>query len=235
MCKSRSQILRLVLGCVISITLFAMLEGNQSFAQVYRYIDESGNIHWVDRLDDVPYRYRDQVVPPTAIPVYPKGFHPKPTRKPTATPRPKKRPPQRPDFRRGPGSAGKPLPRGQQQYPNFPGQPDQAPAPYPGGQGGAVNGVPPGYPAQQGYPNPQNQNYQPPPNSGFAPGGQQGELLPPGAPPGAQAAAPPDAPPNLPQGEAQVPANLQGAPPPPPVLRQEQSSAASSSNSMVSF
>ena len=42
-------------------------------AQELRFIDESGNIHWVERLEEVPPRYRNQVVPPTPAPQLLKG------------------------------------------------------------------------------------------------------------------------------------------------------------------
>jgi type IV secretory pathway VirB10-like protein len=38
-------------------------------AQRYRYMDGSGNIHFVDSLSDVPRQYREQLVPPTPTPV----------------------------------------------------------------------------------------------------------------------------------------------------------------------
>lgn len=39
-----------------------------AFAESLRYEDEAGNLHFVDRLSDIPDRYREQVVPsrPTA-------------------------------------------------------------------------------------------------------------------------------------------------------------------------
>lgn len=37
-------------------------------AQSIRYIDESGNIHWVDSLQKIPPQYRDQVLKPTPAP-----------------------------------------------------------------------------------------------------------------------------------------------------------------------
>jgi hypothetical protein len=40
-----------------------------SYAQGFNYIDESGNIFFVDRLDQVPPRYQNQFVTPTPIPV----------------------------------------------------------------------------------------------------------------------------------------------------------------------
>lgn len=38
-------------------------------AQRYRYMDSSGNIHFVDSLGDVPRQYRQQLVAPTPTPV----------------------------------------------------------------------------------------------------------------------------------------------------------------------
>ena len=66
----------------------------QSGAQPFRYIDEAGNIIFVDRLNQIPPRYRDQVLKPTPVPIYPKGYH---TPRPTATPRPTptKKPPKK--------------------------------------------------------------------------------------------------------------------------------------------
>jgi hypothetical protein len=40
-----------------------------AYAQSYRYMDSSGNIHFVDSLSDVPRQYREQLVPPTPTPV----------------------------------------------------------------------------------------------------------------------------------------------------------------------
>jgi hypothetical protein len=42
----------------------------EAVAQRYRYIDGSGNIHFVDSLSQVPERYITQVVPATPTPVY---------------------------------------------------------------------------------------------------------------------------------------------------------------------
>jgi hypothetical protein len=38
-------------------------------AQRFRYMDSSGNIHFVETLNDVPRQYRQQVVQPTPTPV----------------------------------------------------------------------------------------------------------------------------------------------------------------------
>lgn len=40
----------------------------QAEAQRYRYMDSSGNLHFVDSLGDIPRQYRQQVVPPTPTP-----------------------------------------------------------------------------------------------------------------------------------------------------------------------
>lgn len=42
---------------------------SSAYAQQVRYMDSSGNIHFVDSLKQVPPRYREQVVPPTPTPV----------------------------------------------------------------------------------------------------------------------------------------------------------------------
>ena len=38
-------------------------------AQQFRYMDSSGNIHFVDSVNQVPGRYREQVITPTPVPV----------------------------------------------------------------------------------------------------------------------------------------------------------------------
>jgi hypothetical protein len=38
-------------------------------AQRYRYVDQSGNIHFVDSWKQVPREYREQIVPATPTPV----------------------------------------------------------------------------------------------------------------------------------------------------------------------
>jgi hypothetical protein len=38
-------------------------------AQQVRYMDSSGNIHFVDNASQVPMRYREQVMTPTPVPV----------------------------------------------------------------------------------------------------------------------------------------------------------------------
>jgi hypothetical protein len=54
----------LLLACTL-----AALHCAGAFAQQHRYMDSSGNIHFVDSLSQVPQRYREQVVPPTPTPV----------------------------------------------------------------------------------------------------------------------------------------------------------------------
>lgn len=62
-----------------------------SVAQSFRYMDESGNLHWVDTLDQIPPRYRSQVLLPT--PYVTLSAEEKrrrqvtPTKRPTETPR----------------------------------------------------------------------------------------------------------------------------------------------------
>lgn len=41
----------------------------QAEAQRYRYMDSSGNLHFVDSLGEIPRQYRQQVVPATPTPV----------------------------------------------------------------------------------------------------------------------------------------------------------------------
>lgn len=50
----------------ISLSLLFLVMGlTVAEAQSYRYIDSSGNIHFVDSLGEVPRQYREQIVPPT--------------------------------------------------------------------------------------------------------------------------------------------------------------------------
>lgn len=55
----------------LSLVVFALtlLFTSESHAQRYRYMDSSGNIHFVDSLGDIPREYREQIVPPTPTPV----------------------------------------------------------------------------------------------------------------------------------------------------------------------
>lgn len=59
--------LALLLGLV---ALLAVTPATQSArADTYRYIDESGNIFFVDSVNKVPVKFRDQVLPPPPTPV----------------------------------------------------------------------------------------------------------------------------------------------------------------------
>ncbi len=58
-----SLILSLTLGCVIVVTC------RYAESQQFRYMDNSGNIHFVESINDVPRQYRHQIVPPTPTPV----------------------------------------------------------------------------------------------------------------------------------------------------------------------
>lgn len=78
------KILFLIFLCIIGFI-------NSSFAQSIRYIDDSGNIHFVDSLFQVPQKYKTQVLAPTPIPTGKARFHPTPRPTPTrrSTPTPK--------------------------------------------------------------------------------------------------------------------------------------------------
>lgn len=53
-----------ILYCVaLSVLLLGALR--ESCAEQIRYIDDAGNIRFVDRVAEVPRQYRQQVVPPT--------------------------------------------------------------------------------------------------------------------------------------------------------------------------
>jgi hypothetical protein len=41
---------------------------SRALAQAYRYIDEAGNIHFAGRVDQIPEKYRVQVIPPAPTP-----------------------------------------------------------------------------------------------------------------------------------------------------------------------
>jgi hypothetical protein len=80
-----TQVLTLLTGMLLFLSL------NHAHAQSIRYMDESGQLHFVDSLYQVPMKYRDQVVAPTPVPTgKPRRVRPTPTPKPTKTPRPPK-------------------------------------------------------------------------------------------------------------------------------------------------
>jgi type IV secretory pathway VirB10-like protein len=53
----------------IAVTTVFFLFAPCANAQSYRYIDEAGNIIFVDSISEIPSRYRYQVIPPTPVPV----------------------------------------------------------------------------------------------------------------------------------------------------------------------
>ncbi len=55
------------LPLMIGLLIIASVPGSQ--AQQFRYMDNSGNIHFVESINDVPRQYRHQIVPPTPTPV----------------------------------------------------------------------------------------------------------------------------------------------------------------------
>lgn len=61
--RPRSVFIHLCLIAPVSIALLTMTIVVE--AQTYRYIDDAGNIHWVESINKVPSRYRSQVVMPT--------------------------------------------------------------------------------------------------------------------------------------------------------------------------
>lgn len=54
---------------IAAVALLYLSTGIPAQAQQFRYIDSSGNIHFVDSFKQVPAEYRTQIVPPTATPV----------------------------------------------------------------------------------------------------------------------------------------------------------------------
>jgi hypothetical protein len=67
MCFDREIYKRLFCAVVVIV---AIGSSNSAIADQLRYMDSSGNIIFVDSLNQVPTRYRDQVVPPTPVPAY---------------------------------------------------------------------------------------------------------------------------------------------------------------------
>jgi hypothetical protein len=56
--------LRCMTRCVVvSVVMGGAVSG--AMAEQVKYIDEAGNIRFVDRVSEVPKQYREQVVPPT--------------------------------------------------------------------------------------------------------------------------------------------------------------------------
>ena len=51
------------------VGLFFLMTISSVEAQRYRYMDSSGNLHFVETLNDVPRQYRQQIVPATPTPV----------------------------------------------------------------------------------------------------------------------------------------------------------------------
>jgi hypothetical protein len=54
---------------ILFVALSLAFCADAAFAQRYRYMDGSGNIHFVESLKEVPYQYRQQIVPATPTPV----------------------------------------------------------------------------------------------------------------------------------------------------------------------
>jgi len=60
----------LIFTLAMVVTVSAV--GSEAHAQSYRYVDSSGNIHFVDSWKAVPREYRQQIAPATPTPVYDK-------------------------------------------------------------------------------------------------------------------------------------------------------------------
>ena len=80
---------KLVLAIGVLVVLLLVRE--YSSAQSFRYMDESGNLHWVDSIDQIPQRYRSQVLVPTPYVTLSQEERQRrnatPTPRPTSTPR----------------------------------------------------------------------------------------------------------------------------------------------------
>lgn len=109
---------------IAQILLLASLSGLpfSCYAQSFRYMDESGNIHFVDSISEVPPRYRNQVLAPTPAPTGKAKRTPKP--KPTKKPKPVKTPKPKKTQKLKKGQYFPEAPPGQ-----FPVQPPHTPAP----------------------------------------------------------------------------------------------------------
>jgi hypothetical protein len=86
-----------LLGITLLLLLHAPLAAQ---GQSFRYMDEAGQLHWVDSIQEVPRRYLNQVLAPTPVPTWKNGRPPKQpkpvkTKKPKPTPKPRKRPPEK--------------------------------------------------------------------------------------------------------------------------------------------
>jgi hypothetical protein len=63
------NVMKHLLSFSLSLIAVTSLCTSEVHAQQYRYMDSSGNIHFVDSLSDIPRQYREQLVPPTPTPV----------------------------------------------------------------------------------------------------------------------------------------------------------------------
>jgi hypothetical protein len=55
--------------CVLLAPIISLALTSSCLAQQHRYMDSSGNIHFVDNVYQIPQRYRQQVMTPTPVPV----------------------------------------------------------------------------------------------------------------------------------------------------------------------
>jgi hypothetical protein len=78
------------------LSFFFIIVSSSVCAQSLRYMDESGQLHFVDSIYQVPPRYRNQVLVPTPVPTgKARIVRPTPKPRPTKTPRPPKNDPRK--------------------------------------------------------------------------------------------------------------------------------------------
>jgi len=59
---------RIATLCLVLTGVYAVFPAGSQADQL-KYMDDAGNIHFVDRLAQVPPKYKEQIVPPTPTPV----------------------------------------------------------------------------------------------------------------------------------------------------------------------
>ena len=133
--------MRLSRGCVFFLSaicslLIATPCARPVAAESYRYIDDSGNIIFVDSISQIPPRYRYQVLPPTPAPEDLKSGKGK---KKAKKQKPKKEKDKK--KKKKPAKPPKPVKQKKQKKQNVPEAPQEIPA-----QSGSSGFIPPGIP-----------------------------------------------------------------------------------------
>lgn len=67
--RVRAQARKCALYVGLLATLLSVSVASECWAQQFRYMDSSGNIHFVENVYQVPERYRAQVMTPTPVPI----------------------------------------------------------------------------------------------------------------------------------------------------------------------